>query len=66
VRPPLTPGLYEADDLVRRVRWLDGHDARQMAPITVDRLTDSELRDIVTWLAGQEAERVFERKLRKR
>ncbi len=64
IRPPLTPGLYEADDLVRRVRWLPGSDARQMPPIYVDRLPDSDLRDIVTWLAGDESQRIFKRRRR--
>jgi polyisoprenoid-binding protein YceI/mono/diheme cytochrome c family protein len=61
MRPPLTPGLYEPDYLVARVRWLPGHDSRQMPPTTIDRLTDSELRDIVTYLAGDEGERIFKR-----
>ena len=62
VRPPLTPGLYEPDYLVQRVRWLPGHDAKQMPPIYVDRLTDSDLRHIVTYLAGDESKRIFDRK----
>ena len=61
LRSPLTPGLYEADDLVRRVRWLPGSDARQMPPIYVDRLTDSDLRDIVTYLVGEPSQRIFQR-----
>jgi polyisoprenoid-binding protein YceI/mono/diheme cytochrome c family protein len=61
MRPPLTPGLYEPDYLVARVRWQPGHDAKQMPPMTIDRLTDSELRDIVTYLAGDENERIFKR-----
>lgn len=62
LRSPLTPGLYEAEDLVRRVRWLPGTDARQMPPIYVDRLPDSDLRDIVTYLAGDPSQRIFRRR----
>jgi mono/diheme cytochrome c family protein/polyisoprenoid-binding protein YceI len=62
VRPPLTPGLYEPDYLVKRVRWLDGKDNHQMPPISIDRLPDAELRDIVTYLAGDESKRIFQRK----
>ena len=61
MRPPLTPGLYEPDYLVQRIRWLPGTDAHQMPPMYLDRLTDSELRDIVTYLAGDESERIFKR-----
>jgi polyisoprenoid-binding protein YceI/cytochrome c553 len=61
VRPPLTPGLYEPDYLVRRVRWLAGHDDRQMPPLPADRLTDGDLRDIVTYLSGAQAKRIFDR-----
>ena len=60
-RPPLTPGLYEADYLVQRVRHLPGSDAHQMPALTLDRLTDSELRDIVTYLTGDPNERIFKR-----
>jgi polyisoprenoid-binding protein YceI len=45
-------GLYEADWLVRRVRHLEGHGAHSMPPFSIARLPDSELRDIVTYLAG--------------
>jgi len=62
MRPPLTPGLYEADYLVARVRWIAPHDAKQMPPMPLDRLTDSELRDIVTYLVGRPDERIFQRK----
>jgi mono/diheme cytochrome c family protein len=62
IRSPLTPGLYEPDDLVRRIRWLPGTDARQMPPIYVDRLPDSDLRDIVTYLTGDESQRIFKRR----
>ena len=62
LRPPLTPGLYEADYLVKRVRWIAGHDAKQMPPMSMERLRDSELRDIVTYLVGDDATRIFHRK----
>ena len=61
MRPPLTRGLYEPEYLVQRVRWLPGHDARQMPPFYVDRLTDSDLRDIVTYLTGGETRKIFDR-----
>ena len=62
VRPPLTPGLYEPDYLVKRVRWLRGKDNHQMPPISMERLPDAQLRDIVTYLAGDESKRIFQRK----
>ena len=62
MRPPLTPGLYEPDYLVARVRWIAPHDAKQMPPMPLDRLTDSELRDIVTFLVGRPDERIFQRR----
>jgi polyisoprenoid-binding protein YceI/mono/diheme cytochrome c family protein len=62
IRSTLTPGLYEEDDIVRRVRWIAGNDAQQMPPIGLDRLGDSDLRDIVTYLAGDESKRIFQRK----
>ena len=62
LRPPLTPGLYEADYLVKRIRWIPGHDAKQMPPLSMDRLRDSELRDIVTYLVGDDASRIFKRR----
>jgi polyisoprenoid-binding protein YceI len=62
MRPPLEVGLYEADYLVARVRWIAPHDARQMPPIPLDRLTDTELRDIVTYLVGRPNDRIFQRK----
>jgi mono/diheme cytochrome c family protein len=64
MRPPLTPGLYEPDYLVKRVRWLEGHDAVQMPPSYIDRLNDTELRDIVSYLCD-ESQRVFKRKPRR-
>ena len=62
VRPPLTQGLYEEDYLVRRVREIPGHDNQQMPPLSVARLSDSELRDIVTYLVGDPSQRIFKRK----
>ncbi|HEY1416418.1 MAG TPA: YceI family protein [Myxococcaceae bacterium] len=62
MRPPLEVGLYEADYLVARVRWIAPHDAKQMPPIALDRLTDTELRDIVTHLVGRPDDRIFQRK----
>ncbi|HEY1906354.1 MAG TPA: YceI family protein [Myxococcaceae bacterium] len=62
MRPPLEVGLYEADYLVARVRWIAPHDAKQMPPIALDRLTDTELRDIVTYLVGRPDDRIFQRK----
>ena len=62
MRPPLEVGLYEPDYLVARVRWIAPHDARQMPPLPMDRLTDSELRDIVTYLVGRPDDRIFQRK----
>lgn len=62
MRPPLEVGLYEPDYLVARVRWIAPHDARQMPPMPMDRLTDSELRDIVTFLVGQPDDRIFQRR----
>jgi polyisoprenoid-binding protein YceI/mono/diheme cytochrome c family protein len=61
-RPPLEVGLYEPDYLVARVRWIPPHDARQMPPMPMDRLRDSELRDIVTFLVGSDQDRIFQRK----
>jgi len=62
MRPPLEIGLYEPDYLVARVRWIAPHDAKQMPPMPLDRLTDSELRDIVTYLVGRPDQRIFQRK----
>lgn len=61
-RPPLEAGLYEADMLVMRVRRLPGADNQQMPLFTVNKLPDSELRDIVTYLVGDEKTRIFKRK----
>ena len=62
MRPPLEIGLYEADYLVARIRWIAPHDAKQMPPMPLDRLTDTELRDIVTYLVGRPDDRIFQRK----
>ena len=62
MRPPLSVGLYEPDYLVARVRWIGAHDAKQMPPMSLDRVTDSELRDIVTYLVGRPDERIFQRR----
>lgn len=53
--PALQRGLYDAEWLVRRVRWLAGHDSHGCPPQLVTRLPDSELRDIVSWLSGPDA-----------
>jgi len=62
MRPPLEVGLYEPDYLVARVRWIGAHDAKQMPPMPLDRLTDTELRDIVTYLVGRPDDRIFQRR----
>jgi polyisoprenoid-binding protein YceI len=62
MRPPLEVGLYEPDYLVARIRWISPHDAKQMPPMPMDRLRDSELRDIVTYLVGTDRDRIFHRK----
>lgn len=53
--PPLQQGLYEPEWIVRRVRWLEGHDSRGCPPTSMTRLPDTDLRDIVTYLAGPAA-----------
>jgi hypothetical protein len=61
--PVLQAGLYEPEWIVRRVRWLEGHQSKGCPPVSMTRLTDSELRDIVTFLAGPAAgEPIFKRK----
>lgn len=63
VGPVWAPGLYEPDWVVRRVRRLEGHQNRQMPNWTIERLPDSDLRDIVTYLTSpQSAAPVFNRK----
>ncbi len=63
VGPSWAPGLYEPDWVVRRVRHLEGHANRQMPAFTIDRLPDSDLRDIVTYLTSPKvAPPVFNRK----
>lgn len=64
VRPELEVGLYEADMLVKRVRRAAGGDNQQMPLFTVTKLPDSELRDIVSYLVGDEQARIFTRKKR--
>ena len=63
VGPVWAPGLYEPDWVVRRVRRLEGHQNKQMPNWTIERLPDSDLRDIVTYLTSpQSAAPVFNRK----
>jgi mono/diheme cytochrome c family protein len=63
VGPSWAPGLYEPDWVVRRVRHLEGHGNKQMPAFTIDRLPDSDLRDIVTYLTSPKvAPPVFNRK----
>jgi polyisoprenoid-binding protein YceI/mono/diheme cytochrome c family protein len=50
--PVLQNGLYEPEWIVRRVRWLEGHQSKGCPPTSMTRLTDSDLRDIVTFLSG--------------
>lgn len=61
--PQLAQGLYEPNWLVRRVRWLEGHQSKGCPPTSMLRLPDSDLRDIVTYLSGPAAgEPIFKRK----
>jgi polyisoprenoid-binding protein YceI len=61
--PTFAPGLYEPDWLVRRVRHLEGHADKGMPAFTLDRLPDTDLRDIVTWLTSPKvAPPIFNRK----
>jgi polyisoprenoid-binding protein YceI/mono/diheme cytochrome c family protein len=62
VGPVWQPGLYEPDWLVRRVRRLEGHQNRLMPMFSLTRLPDSDVRDIVTFLAGPQNQKVFNRK----
>jgi len=63
VGPVWAPGLYEPDWVVRRVRRLEGHANKQMPPWTIERLPDTDLRDIVTYLTSPaSAAPVFDRK----
>lgn len=65
VGPTWAPGLYEPDWVVRRVRHLEGHSNKQMPAFTLDRLPDTDLRDIVTYLTSPKvAPAVFDRKKR--
>jgi polyisoprenoid-binding protein YceI len=61
--PTFAPGLYEPEWLVRRVRHLEGHADKQMPAFTIDRLPDTDLRDIVTFLTSPKvAPPIFNRK----
>lgn len=63
VGPVWAPGLYEPDWVVRRVRRLEGHSNKQMPNWTIERLPDSDLRDIVTYLTSpQSSAPIFNRK----
>ncbi len=53
--PALQQGLYEPEWVVRRVRWIDGHQSVGCPPTRMTRLNDTDLRDIVTWLTGPTA-----------
>lgn len=61
LRPELTPGLYNKELVVSLVRGLGG--GQQMPAYGVDRLTDSELGDVVAHLAD-EKQQIFRRKPR--
>jgi mono/diheme cytochrome c family protein len=61
MRPELTPGLYSKELIVARTRGLKDGDALQMPPYALDRLTDSELADVVAFLADDK-QKVFDRK----
>lgn len=60
VRPALTPGLYSKEQLVGRVRGTAA-DARQMPSYAPERLTDSELADVIALLADDK-QRIFQRR----
>jgi polyisoprenoid-binding protein YceI/mono/diheme cytochrome c family protein len=63
VGPVWAPGLYEPDWVVRRVRRLEGHQNKQMPHWTIERLPDSDLRDIVTYLTSPASSApIFDRK----
>ena len=61
LRPELTPGLYDKASIVARVRGLRDGDSLQMPAYALDRLTDSELADVVAFLADDK-QRIFVRK----
>ncbi|MBX7114162.1 MAG: c-type cytochrome [Myxococcaceae bacterium] len=66
VGPVWAPGLYEADWVVKRVRRLEGHGNRFMPPFSIERLPDTDLRDIVTFLTHPKvAPPIFDRSKRK-
>ena len=63
VGPVWAPGLYDPEWIVRRVRRLEGHHNRQMPNFTIQRLPDTDLRDIVTYLTSPaSAPPIFNRK----
>ena len=61
LRPELTPGLYDKASIVARVRGLRDGDSLQMPAYALDRLTDSELADVVAFLADDQ-QRIFLRR----
>lgn len=61
IRPELTPGLYSKSMIVARVRGLRDGDQLQMPSYALDRLTDTELADVVALLADDK-QRIFTRK----
>ena len=63
--PKLQRALYEPDWIVRRVRWMDGHESHACPPQRMTRLNDTELRDIVTFLSGPgSGDKIFNRSQR--
>src|SRR5438067_9374335 len=63
VGPVWAQGLYDPEWVVRRVRRLEGHQDKQMPPFAMERLPDSDLRDIVNYLTSPKvAAPVCERK----
>lgn len=60
MRPELTPGLYTRELIAGRVRGARGNDAVQMPAYDSDRLTDSELADIIAFLTD-EKQKIFSR-----
>lgn len=67
VGPTWAPGLYEPDWVVQRVRRLEGHANKRMPPFSMERLPDSDLRDIVSYLTSPaSAPPIFNRSERKR
>lgn len=62
VGPVWAFGLYEPEWIVQRVRHLEGHTNKQMPAFAITRLPDTDLRDIVTYLANPKTEPIFDRK----